>query len=264
MDAFETPQNNIDWARQCLDRGREAFRIYAHSNSFIHVAEHDPETGDEVRKVVQIKPLPDEVGHYFRNALVDLKHSFDQSLFAAAKKLGFHRFKKNYPWADSPAGLRATLGKRQTDKDSILPDILIEEIWRQEPYATGPSFSGGNDLIREVAQMVNDKHTIGFVSVPIVASMRLDNFMVSTRNRGPDTGVILPEFIWDPVNKEMILGRVRGGAKILYDDPQVSIQVLFERTGLLEDVSAPVAIRRFADRAQFVLEGFKRVCAQAQ
>ena len=255
MSAFQTPQNSIDWARSRIQAAYDSFSAYGKGDAFAFVIEDDIETGDKLHKFRIVQPLPPDVEGFCRNALTDIKHSFDQSLFAAARAMGFVRFKETYPWADSPTGLNRIIEARQRKEKARLPQVLIDEILRHEPYATGPDFIGGNDFIREIAKMVNDKHTIGFAVVPSATSA-LVNFS------GVSPFVLFEP--WDPVKQELVISRVMPGGSIRYDDPTVTTNIRFQRAGRLGKVSVFDAAWGFADRAQFVLEGFKAVCAQVR
>ena len=156
-DLFETPQESIDWAKTCLENAEREFRAYVQNGALANVTEFDRQTREQVRKIKRVKPIPQSVTGFIRTALVDTKHSFDQSLFACAHAAGCLRFSKTYPWADTPKGLNGIIDRRNRDKDAALPPFIVDEIRRQEPYATGEGYPGGNDLVREVAKMANDQ-----------------------------------------------------------------------------------------------------------
>ena len=252
LAAFERPQNTIEWARSCIKSAYDSFITYTKSDAFIFVTEDDPETSDKLHKFKIMRPLPREVEGHCSNALVDIKHSFDQSLFAAAQSLGALGFDKNYPWADSPNGLWRILEVRQRKPRTTLPQVLIDEIWRQEPYATGPDFAGGNDFTREIAGMVNDKHSIGFALYPKLLSSLVNFQAVSPFS------LFEP---WDPVKQEMVICRVMPGGRVSYANPTVTTNIRFDRTGEWGQVNVFAAAWDFADRAHLALEGFKAVCA---
>jgi hypothetical protein len=224
------------------------------NDAFIEATEFDAETGENVRKLKLIKPIPLDVSGFLRSAFLDIKHSFDQSLFAAAQSAGCARFRKNYPWANTPDGVKGIIESRQTDKHSALPGFLIDEVLRQEPYATGEGFAGGNDLIREIAKMVNDKHTVGFRVSASVSRTIMRNVSI----RGP---VSSPMSGWDPVKEELVLARMKPGSSFSYQECSLSVQILFKSAGDIGKVSAIPAAKQFADRAQVALNGFKALYA---
>jgi hypothetical protein len=128
----------------------------------------------------------------------------------------------------------------------------VDEIFRQKPYGTGPNLPGGDDLVREVAKMANDKHTIGFKVAAALTGMRVGAMTFSGSGSLIHNG--------DPVKKEMILARMTPGSKFSYQDCTVSANIFFKRTGKIGQVSAFTAAREFVDRVQFVLESFKAAC----
>lgn len=259
-DAFDVPQKAINWAVECLGKAWDDFVVYLQNGGFAFVTEKEAETGDEVRKFRQEKPIPDSVEGYLRNALVDIKHSFDQSLFAAVSTVRKVPYKGNYPWADTPNGVTGILTKRQEKENTWLPQILIDEIWRQQPYATGATYAGGNDLIREIANVVNDKHTVGFRAAAAITQSMIPVVF----SKAPMKGSVSFFERWNPVKKEMVISRKSGeGGSISNYNPQVKVDVFLEATGEIGAISVHIVVNSFAQRAQLVLEGFKRVCAEA-
>jgi hypothetical protein len=175
---FNTPQETIDWAKSRIAEAETSFCTYVQTSAFENITEFDERTCEVIKKIKLIRPIPREVTGNLTNALVDLKHSFDQSLFAVAQAFGCKDFDKNYPWADTLSGVKGIIDKRQRNKSTALPQTIIDEIFRQEPHGSGSTFNGVNNLIREVAKMVNDKHSIGFkVSASIVAMQMSDVHM---------------------------------------------------------------------------------------
>lgn len=252
MSVFDTPQDHINWAKSRLEIAEALFRRYAQSDAFANVTEFDANTGEELRIIRLVTPLPPDITGLLRNALVDTKHSFDQSLFAAARATGGVRFDKNYPWANTFFGVKGIIEKRQRQKNSALPQFIVDEIFRQEPHGTGPGFSGGNDLIRDLAKMVNDKHSIGFRVTASITAFSARNMSFS------GTGSLISG--WDPVKQQMELARMQPGSSFSYQDCTVSSDVFFKRAGNIGKVPALSAAREFVNRAQIVLEGFKAVC----
>ncbi|WP_408586570.1 hypothetical protein [Novosphingobium sp.] len=252
MTGFETPQEHIDWAKTRIDAAEEAFARYAQDGAITPVTEFDAEAGERVFKIRLVKALPMEITGPLRNALLDIKHSFDQSLFAAAQSHRCFRFAQNYPWADSLAGVEGIIDKRQSKPKSALPQVIIDEITRQKPHEAGPRLAGGEYLIREVAKLANDKHTIGFRTNVSLTGMKFSNAMFS------GSGSFLSP--WDPEKQEMVIARLEPGGHFSYDDCTFGMDIFFDRAGDVGKIPVLVAARLFADHAQHVLEGFKAIC----
>jgi hypothetical protein len=260
MDHFGKPKKSISWAMECLGKAQDELMSYIKAGGFEFVVENDEEKFVEIRKFRQAKPLPDSLEGYLRNAFVDLKHSFDQSLFAASRATGADRYSGNYPWADSDIGLTAILAKRQKKDSSKLSSSLLDEIWRQQPYSTGPINMTRNNLAREIARVVNDKHTIGFTPA---AALR-NAYVPIVFMQAPANGVASMFEAWDPVKKEMVISRKTGeGGSISNYEPQVQIDIMLDVDGVLRDVPVQILVHEFAEHATFVLEGFEAVCGHA-
>ena len=250
--SFDTPQEHIDWAKTCIATAESSFAAYVQNNAFSNVTEFDPKTGEKIIKVKLANPVPQMVSGTVRGALLDIKHSFDQSLFAAARIAGCARFDKNYPWAETFFGTKGIIDKRQRKPESALPQFLVDEIFRQQPYGTRPGFSGGDNLIRDMARLVNDKHSIGFKVTASVTGMHIGKMTMSGGG----------SFFhgWDPVKEELIIAKLMPGGEISYQDCAMSADIFFKRAGDIGKVPVFAAAKIFADRAQFVLDGFKSAC----
>lgn len=248
MSAFDEVREQIDWAKMCLDAANVEITDYIQNNAFAVLEETDPHTGEHVRKVKLVNPIPISIKGRLRNAILDLRHSFDMSLHAAATTCGVSRFDKNFPWADSPTGVRTIIDSWQRKVKTRLPEVIVNEIFRQEPHSTGEGFAGGNDLVREIAKMANNKHSIGITASAQVASVhvkaRLTNVMSFTSMEP-----------WDPVKKELVISRHIGSAS--YDDPAVTGNVFFKRVGRLGMRPAFPTSMVFYNRAKLCLEGFE-------
>lgn len=248
-DAFNAPQQTIDWARESIRLGVEACAPYLQNDAFATVVEVDRETGDEVHKVILANPPTLAIKGYFSNAVTDLRHSFDQSLFAAAQICGCVKFDQNFPWADSIDGLTGIINKRQIKESSRLPQHIVDEILRHEPYAARPGAPGGNNFVRDVAKMANNKHSIGLTASVTISQAAFKNVVIE----GP--GSFLKP--WDPVKKEIEISRLRPGGSVSYDNPRFTAHVSFEHAGLIGRMSAAGVALQFAEKAQAVLDGLK-------
>lgn len=246
-DPFKTPQKYIDRAKVNFDAADKAFIQYGKDGAFRFVVEDDPETGDQIHGLKQFKELPVEVEMGLSDALMNLRMAFDQAMYAAC--VAINRPPKgdiNYPWANSPTDLKHRMSK--------IPEELKAEIIRQKPYPTGEGYSGGDDIIRNVAKLVNDKHTIGFEAMAVPSTMVTTN----VSHLGPG-GVFTP---WDPEKKIAVVARVRRGGAVSYDEAMFKIDVRFKRSSLLGSYSAFTATDGFRQVAQFALNGLKAACAE--
>lgn len=246
---FDTPQKSINWAKQFIEKGEEATKLYFDQGPFMMIAEHNQATGEILKKFKLIREPSPEIEGFFTDAVVRIKHSFDQSLYAAAQAAHYFKFDKNYPWSDSYSGLISILKARQKNKNTKLSQKILDEIVRQKPYFLDKDNQSPDYLIREMARIANDKHTIGFTAAASVCSMRIQGLTMV----GP------AEFLypWDPIKKEMVIYRTMLGGSVTHGKPTFSADIFFDRNGILRTVAAGVALQQFVDRAQYVLDGFK-------
>ncbi len=229
------------------------FEAYLKSNPLAFVVETDPQTGEHIHKFKLVREPPADIKHLFRNALLDVKHSFDRPLQAAVHAQGFRGFDRNYPWTETIIGLKKTLRKRQSKKKTAVSIPILKEIFRQHPYSGSPSAASGQDLVREIANMANDKHSIGFEVSASVHSLSITGGMFF--NTGIEFGG------WDSVKKELIVARSAPDGRAFYGDTKLTTDIFFNRTGDLGQIPAWIALWHFADRAQVCLEGFKRAAS---
>ncbi|MEO0955680.1 MAG: hypothetical protein AAFY12_11855 [Pseudomonadota bacterium] len=253
MGDFDTIQEEIDWARGCAERASAIVDSYLEEDPFSKVIKIDPATGEHVHVIKMIDAPPNTIRHLVRNSVLDLKYAYDRSIYCAARRFGIDS--GTYPWADSRNGFKARIRKRLEKPATRLPNALIKELFRQKPYTTPPGPSGSPDLTREIAKMANGKHSIGIEIKPVVTGLDL--------SRGLFVGGVSFGGQWDPVNKELELFRHPAEAKVIPPQSKITIDIVFEHTGVLGTYEAFGLITQFADRAEACLKGFKRVCAAA-
>ncbi|NOU03304.1 MAG: hypothetical protein HOO94_06620 [Novosphingobium sp.] len=251
MSEFDEVRQQIDWAESRIESARVEIARYIQDDAFRLQEDVNPQTGEHVRKIVLVKDVPISVKGNLRNAVVDLKHSFDMTLHAATRALGNSRFDKNFPWADSPMSVRGIVDKWQCKANTAVAQAIIDEIWRQEPYATGEGYTGGDDLAREIAKMANNKHSIGIgasaqISSISIGKIHIDNARSFSLFQG-----------WNPKKKEMVLSRHIG--VVSYDNPDATGDVVFERVGRLGPLSAVTTALHFLERAKLCVQGFESV-----
>ena len=58
MDAFKTLQENIDWAKSCLEKAVGAFDHFMDNNAFAFVADRERQTGDLLIKLKMTASIP--------------------------------------------------------------------------------------------------------------------------------------------------------------------------------------------------------------
>lgn len=257
LDSFRTPQKSIDWATTAIDNAQAAFRAFlACDHTMPKIEQFDPATGHYETKIVQAADIPSEFESNVTNALNLLRNSFDQSLFAACVAISQSREKANYPWADNPdPDLERRLTARVSKGSDRLkiPDSLWDCIRRQQPYGRGEGYSGGDDVIREIAKVANAKHTVGFVVVADIAGV---SHYFPTGEGG--RWVALGDQTWNPLKKEIVLyvsNLPNLGAFQNYQ--KVAFRMTYPQGSPLAGLPVTDTLRVFANKAQSVLDTFK-------
>lgn len=253
---FETAAKSINFARICIEMARIEAQAYLRNHAFAHVIEKDSETGELVAKIKLISPPPDELEGHFRTAILETKHSFDMILNAAARAFRYYQFKRNFPWADTRTGVEEILKRRQDKDDGRLPKALIDEILRHEPFATGKIPTEGNVLIRDIAKMANNKHSVG-----ITAKAAITSFGLNIDHLIPNNGAVTFFSGWNPKKKELEFIRLSGDAYGSFDKPKIAGDIFFDRAGPIGEIPAHIVATMFLEKAEVALGGFKALCS---
>lgn len=253
---FSKPQKAIDRAKRALREADLLLRVHFGPDNVRFVTEVDEKTGDNVRKAILGSSLPLAVEDNVSNALINLRHSFDQSIFAACKTIG-KLTDKNYPWASSPSDLMNNrLWDKVTGKEKI-PSEFWDVIKAQQPYPRGIGYSGGLGIIRTVATFANRKHDIGIEVLGVSAG-----FANSIEIGFLTESFSVPASRWQPTDREAVVMRWRGERPKINGPKGAVFEIGF-------DVSAPKHLQRkpaipiltdFAKYAQLCLDGLKARC----
>ena len=256
--AFSKQQNLINWAKNALDDAELILnRIFRNENIGFR-EEVDSETGERIAKVFHKEVVPPDVEMHFTNALNNLRNAFDQMLFSAAKAIGKPIGDGHYPWADSPTQFEDwKLRNKKTGEDKI-PRELWDTIRKQEPYPRGDRYEGGHTLERAIATYANRKHTVG---LEVSGSVNEVIAPMPQRILGSISWMV-PE--WDPATNSMEILRWKGVRPQFNEKHRISFDIRFDKAAPaeLQRVSALRAMRKFADHAQFCLNGLKASCVE--
>ena len=223
------------------------------------VVQQDPETGDTVKKVVQVKAIADTVEARLTDAFNNTRNSFDQALFAACKAINRPIGDGHYPWATDPGDLEWKFQNKKTGKQHI-PAELWDTFRAQQPYQAGDAYEGGNTFIRSMATLANSKHTVGIDIGCNVTGFRTGPITLD----GPGKLFSVPMAKWDPVKKEIELMRWNGFVPHFAKEPTLSFYVAFDaETPLgLANHDAARSIQLFAEFAQRVVDDLKAVATE--
>ncbi|WP_299648066.1 hypothetical protein [uncultured Jannaschia sp.] len=262
LRAFDRPKESIRWAREAVDEFQSGFRQFFEEQTrppvlhpcypYVRIIDLEPETFDQIHKLRFCYALPRALERKANEALQNIRNSFDQSLFAACTAI--HKVPRRgdlrFPWCTTPNDLAARLNKRQ-----IIPAEFHEIIRREEPYPTGDGYTGGNDTIRQIAHLANDKHTVGLKVLTHAAVARPPSIM------SLDPWVVVPEPSWNMVKNEIFLCKVSPRSKV-HDNYQLSLQVAFDVSAPVGDMAADTLLGEFADRAKRFAEVIEARCTR--
>ena len=207
----------------------------------------DPHTGEEVQYVVFTADIPRAFRRKATEALTSARHSFDQSLYAAHGLLtGSPRKSIYYPWARTPVDLEGLLVSRK------IPEQLHATIRAHAPYFEGENYAGGDDLIRGLAQIANNKHTVGLAVDFNVAGLVYPDVRA--------TGSLsMLGTVWDAKRREAELMRWRGDIEM--NGPfRFAFNLSLSDRSLPAPVNLADSLERFRQSAETVFRGFKDAC----
>lgn len=251
-DVFAAAQESINWANEAIaEFEAETHQFFRDSQNADFIRELNTNTGEYVLKFKVFNALPASFRRKVTEALVTARHSFDQSTYAASSC--FHSVKSrsiNFPWSEGPADLQKLLGKRG------IPQELWATLEAKEPYARSNKHPGGNDLIRSLASMANDKHTIGLAVTGDASAFSPG----ALRAYGvKELSILTPR--WDPVNNEVVLARIIADEVDIGDNADITLHILLENAKLTHPVDAAFALKQFTAFAQEVLNDLKAACS---
>jgi hypothetical protein len=248
---FAPAQDSVSWAEDAVEELSRRAGIYFESDVASVVREFDAETGENVQKLKITQPLPKELRRRATEALNNCKHAFDQATFAA-RNLTSGRSNKSvyFPWSSNPTDMKRLLENRGIDQR--LWDVFAAH----EPYPRGDTYPGGDDVIRTLATMANDKHTVGLTINGHISRAAMPRIIGRSIQR-----MLIQWPRWDPVNNEAELARWIGEADV-GDDYRFGFEIAFKDARLAQPVNAVDALEVFSGKAKAVVEDLQRRCEE--
>jgi hypothetical protein len=250
--AFVPPQESVGWAQDAIEElNREAHRFFNGDFKTIFT-EVDTKTGENVRKVRLTQALPAMFRRKANEALTTTKHAFDQAAFAA-RNLTSGRDAKlvYYPWAQNP---------RDLERRIIGFDERLWDTFRgHQPYPRGDGYTGGDDEIRALATMANDKHTVGLTVGAQIINSRHPPIRIGAVAQS--LTLLVPQ--WDSVKNEAELMRWTGDLET-HGEHRFVFEILFKNARLTEPVNVLRGLRSFSIKAKTVVESLKARCLELE
>lgn len=253
---FGAAEESIDWAKSDIADLNAGFSEFFTQDNITFVTEIDERTGYEIAKIKVADRVP--MSKFKRSAVNALMHSrncFDQAVNIAGMHITGKRFKRNFPWSDSLTDLE---GHRLKG----FPENLRSAIKSLEPYPRGDSYTGGSDLIRALARLCNNKHSIGF-SIDMLGGIDFGGAVKITGMGTLESLDIFPPN-WDPDRQEVVLWRIgaEGVGLELNDNTRLGFNVCFEIPELSNLPEVRFALHEFLVAAERSLKLVKTVCGK--
>lgn len=253
---FDVSREALDWAAEAikeLDGICTAF--FGDRGNCGEVIEIDADAGQKIIKVASLKPIPRSVVRKSTEALQRIRHAFDQTLYGACCAIGMKpRASLYFPWSQNPTDLEHRLGALRPEGKRAGTSKIPPELWpilrKTEPYGTGDGYSGGDDFVRAMAQIANQKHTVHLLVKFFCSGVNYKSF----KSNGPSS-IGFPD--WDPIKNEIVIAKVA-----LYADAEYEYAVqggiILSDPGPLFGVPVEDALARFLGKAQGILEAIER------
>lgn len=246
---FESPRDTLAWVDESVQKLGANCLTFLNDENFRQVVEPDPQTGLIIIKVKLVRKLPAHIRGMATDIINNIKHSFDQSIYAACCAIGKKPKDSIYfPWADSPDDLEGRLQRdpRKPGKNVPPPPEFWPALRELQPYGRGNSYAGGDDLIRELAKIANRKHTINLTFTMTVSG-------IDHKISGDIGQMNVPIPRWDPVENEIVVTRVSADSKLDYNY-KLQRYVSFNEAAPLKDTPLVESLMYFAAKAKTVLE----------
>ncbi|KRE04565.1 hypothetical protein ASE61_06425 [Bosea sp. Root670] len=250
--AFKPAKESVSWAEEAVAELNAATAAWLRGDIAEIVTEFDTQSGENVRKLRLREGPPGALRRKATEALVTTRHAFDQATFAARNLISGPPKKRstNFPWSANPTDLVRLL------KEKGIDERLWDVFAAHHPYPRSETYAGGNDVLRTLATMANDKHTVGLsVTADIVSTSSppiIGRYVQSLTMLNPE---------WDPVKNEAELVRWIGDVDI-EGDYEFGFQVILQDARLPQTVNAATGLSGFARKAKLVIEHLQARCAQ--
>ncbi|MBB6013474.1 hypothetical protein HNR59_002863 [Aquamicrobium lusatiense] len=249
-DPFYRPFETIQWAREAINEFESTLREFFDSKPYGEVTDLDAETGDSVLKFKLIRDLPTGLARKATEALNNIRHSFDQGLYAGCVAVK-RRPKKDihFPWSTTPSDLEGKLSRH----NDVIPSEFWDIIRGEHPYPASERYPGGDDIIRELAKIANGKHTIGLKVVGMVSGVRYPDARSGPLGGGPFS---LPFPQWNSEKNELIIARYQGDWRFK-NNYEIAFQVALDEAGPLRNVPVTAAFHAFAEKSEQFTKALK-------
>ena len=177
---------------------------FLESDPFDQFTEIDPESGYIAHKIRINRKTPDSWRRLTFRILTDIRHAIDQAMFAATSAISPITIEDDiyFPWARSPTDLEYRMVK--------IPAALHNVVRRLEPYPRGDGYTGGDDTVFAVRDVVGpNKHRI-----TIAPCVRFNGYLFQGT---VDGDFVVPFDGWDSAKNEFVIALIEPSAKPDYN-----------------------------------------------
>jgi hypothetical protein len=259
-DYFKDSKSTAAFAGVMIENFWKLCGEYFAQSPFRNVIEVDAEAGQKIVKIQAVDGIPDIIVKSAMSATETIKNAFDQAMYAACYAVGAPPKKDVFfPWCANPRDLEHKLGAipgvpSSKNKDRI-PEQLRAVLRTLEPYPKGHGYTGGDTIVRELAELANRKHTFN-----LSHTLRMDEVLFpsfSGRLTGPFS---LPMARWDTVKNEIVLMRLPVSAPDPKADAALKFQVCFDERGSINGHPVGPALQHFHMKAQRAIGALEAEC----
>ena len=255
-NAFAHPRQTIGWAKEGIYELDVQCISFFNSKPLKSVIDKDAEAGQQTYKIVLVKTLPSSVARKATETLGHIKNSFDQATHAALSVIRPGKNKVNFPWADSKEDLEYRLGavtKKSTPSVPKIPPELWSAFRSLEPYACDKGYTRDDNVIRELAEIANRKHTLNLTFVPSIIGGVLPGFRSGPAgtNKGPAPRLLIPR--WNSVKNEVILAQMPMGFELIHG-VHLALYAAFNEPRPLNELGVVDGLKLFVEKADSVIE----------
>lgn len=250
MPSFAKARQSIDWAGKAIDDLHGIFESFFQTARTSQFCESDFDGTGKLFKIRLESPFPpDDAERRATEALNNLRHAFDQAVFAAC--VAVHKTPRkdvHFPWRTNPTDLQRVFESR---KNEISPEFW-DTLRGQEPYPRGEGYPGGDDVIREIARIANRKHTVGIALLGHVVEISFGEVQAQGVEK---LEILTPS--WDPVKNEMILARFLGENIDFGDKHRLGFNPVFGDTKIARPIPVVDGLRLFLNKANGVVQSLE-------
>lgn len=251
LQEFRAAEESISWAEEAFGELQSLMSAFFKGDFAAIVEELDPNTGENVQKIKFSGQIPKSFRRKATEALTNARHSFDQAIYATRVIMPGRAPKSvYYPWAQSPTDVDRLLASRPIDPR------LWDTIRGHQPYGTSDTHVGGDDLIRTLATIANNKHTVGLSVQGHIATTRFPNIAVE---HALTFSMYAPR--WDSRKNEAELMRWIGDMKT-DGEYEFSFVICLKDAKLAQPVEIGFALDAFTTKAKQVCESLKAKCIE--